>query len=188
LLEIDDAGWGDILDGVVLGYLRVESGVFLSRIIDVKYFKQPYFKQKLYLGEAVKLTHEVIKELNVEKSEEIRICTAAVLEKVRETLSEEGYTVTPTKIIGELQFRVEGAFIDRLEELGVPKGTVPFEPGRERFYAQLRWIHGDLHDRERYVKTAYKSWRHWREWKPTRQKQHKGKNLQVDRELDWWRW
>jgi hypothetical protein len=187
LLEIDDAGWGDMLDGVVLGYLRIESGEFLSRVIDVKYFTQPYFKEKLYLGEAARLTREILTELNVDKSEEIKICTAAVLEKVRGTLSEEGYKVTPAKIIGELQFKVEGTFIDRLEGLGVPKGTVPFEPGKERFYAQLRWIHGDLPNRERYVKTAYKSWRHWREWKPT-QKPRRGKNLQVDRELDWWRW
>ena len=187
MLEIDDAGWGDILDGVVLGYLRIESGVFLSRVIDIKFFRQPYFKQKLYLGEAVRLTHEILNELNPDKSEEIRICTAAVLEKVRETLSEEGYKVTPAKIVGELQLKVEGAFIDRLEKLGVPKGTVPLEPGKERFYAQLRWIHGDLANREKYVKTAYKSWRHWREWKPTK-KQRTRKNLQYELELDWWRW
>jgi hypothetical protein len=187
LLEIDDAGWGDILDGVVLGYLKIESGTFLSRVIDVKYFRQPHFKQKLYLAEAVRLTQETLKELKIDKGEEIRICTAAVLEKVRETLSAEGFKVTPAKIVGELQFRVEGAFINRLEKLGVPEGTVPFEPGKERFYAQLRWIHGDLLNREKYVKTAYKSWRHWREWKPTR-KPGTSKNLQSDRELDWWRW
>jgi hypothetical protein len=187
LLEIDDAGWGDMLDGVVLGYLRTESGEFFSKIIDVKFFKEPYFKQKLYLDEAVRLTREILGELKVEKSEEIRICTAAVLEKVRETLSKEGYKVTPAKIIGELQFKVEGAFIDRLEELGVPKGAVPFEPGKERFYVQLRWIHGDLANREKYVKTAYKSWRRWRKWQP-RHKPRKESHSRSECEEDWWRW
>ncbi|WXG43547.1 MAG: hypothetical protein WED04_05820 [Promethearchaeati archaeon SRVP18_Atabeyarchaeia-1] len=187
MLEIDDAGWGDMVEGVVLGYLRVETGTFFSKLIDVKFFKQPYFKEKKYLDEAVRLTRDALQELKVEKSEEIRICTAAVLEKVRETLSKEGYKVVPAKIVGELQFRVEGAFIDRLEGLGVPKGSVPFEPGKERFYAQLRWIHGDLANREKYVKTAYKSWRRWRAWRP-RQRPRIMSRSQAESEQDWWRW
>jgi hypothetical protein len=187
LLEIDDAGWGDMLDGVVLGYLRLESGAFLSKVIDVRFFKQPYFKEKLYLDEALRLTRESLDELKVDKTEEIRICTAAVLEKVRETLSKEGYKVEPTKIVGELQLKVESAFIDRLEELGVSKGSVPLDPGKERFYVQLRWIHGDLANREKYVKTAYKSWRRWRKWQP-RQKPLKERHSQLDHEEEWWRW
>ena len=58
------------------------------------------------------------------------------------------------------------AFIKRLEKLGVTENTVPLDPGRERFYVQLRWIHGNLAKREKYVKTAYRSWKRWRLWKP----------------------
>jgi len=165
LLEVDDAGWGDLLDGVVLGFLRVEDGVFLAKVIDVKFFQPPFFAKKLYLAEAVKLAQEALKELATKKGEEIRICTAPVLEKVRETMTEEGYKIVPTKIVGELQCRVETAFIERLEELGVPRNTVPLDPCKDRFYAQLRWVHGDLVRREKYVKTAWKSWKRWRAWR-----------------------
>jgi hypothetical protein len=164
LLEIDDAGWGDLLDGVVLGFLRVEDGVFLTKIMDVKFFQPPLFAKKLYLDEAARLAQEALKELAMKKGEEIRICTAPVLEKVRETLAKEGYKVVPSKIVGELQWRIETAFIERLEEMGVAKNTVPLDPCKDRFYAQLRWIHGDLVHRERYVKTAWKSWKRWRAW------------------------
>jgi len=164
LLEVDDAGWGDLLDGVVLGFLRVEDGVFLTKVIDVKFFQPPLFAKKLYLDEAAKLAQEALKELATKKGEEIRICTAPILEKVRETLTKEGYQVVPTKIVGELQCRVETAFIERLEELGVTKNTVPLDPCKDRFYAQLRWIHGNLARREKYVKTAWKSWKRWRAW------------------------
>jgi hypothetical protein len=166
LLDIDDAGWGDMLDGVVLGFLRVESSAFVSKVIDVKFFQPPLFAEKAYLGEAVRLSREALKELRVDEGEELRICTAPVLERVRETLSEEGYKVIPSKIVGELQTRVEMAFIKRLEKLGVTENIVPLDPGRERFYVQLRWIHGNLAKRERYVKTAYRSWKRWRLWQP----------------------
>jgi hypothetical protein len=164
LLEVDDAGWGDLLDGVVLGFLRAEDGVFITKVIDVKFFQPPLFAKKLYLDEAAKLALEALKELGTKKGEEIRICTAPVLEKVRETMTKEGYKVVPSKIVGLLQLKVETAFIERLESLGVTINTVPLDPCRDRFYAQLRWIHSDLVHRERYVKTAWKSWKRWRAW------------------------
>lgn len=164
MIEVDDAGWGDLLDGVVLGFLRTEDGFFLTKIIDVKFFQPPCFAKKLYLDEGAKLAQEALKELGAKKGEEIRICTAPVLEKVRETMTKEGYKVVPSKIEGLLQLRVETAFIERLEKLGVTVNTVPLDPCKDRFYAQLRWIHGDLVHRERYVKTAWKSWKRWRAW------------------------
>jgi hypothetical protein len=186
LLDIDDAGWGDMLDGVVLGFLRVESSAFISKVIDVRFFQPPMFAEKDYLDEALRLTREALKELAVDKSEELRICTAPVLEKVRKTLSEEGYKVTPSKIVGELQTRVEMAFIKRLEKLGVDENAVPLDPGRDRFYVQLRWIHGNLARREKYVKTAYRSWKRWRLWKP-REKTEAVRAARTHEE-EWGRW
>jgi hypothetical protein len=187
LLDIDDAGWGDMLDGVVLGFLRVESSTFISKVIDVKFFQPPLFTEKAYLDEALRLTREALKELAVEKSEELRICTAPVLEKVRETLSEEGHKVTPAKIVGELQTRVEMAFIKRLEKLGVAENTVPLDPGRNRFYVQLRWIHGNLAKRERYVKTAYRSWKRWRLWQPHEEFRER-RTARRTKEEEWGPW
>jgi len=193
LLEVDDAGWGDLLDGVVLGFLRVEDSAFLVKVIDVKFFHKPFFAEKLYLDEAAKLAHEALKELKTKKSEEIRICTAPVLEKVRKTLADEGYKVTPAKIVGELQVKVEAAFVDRLEKMGVEEGSVPLEPCRDRFYAQLRWIHEDLTNRERYVKTAWKSWKRWRNWRMrrrpvSRSRVRKVRRTDGERVEDWWSW
>ena len=186
MIDIDDAGWGDMVDGVVLGFLRVETSAFLSKVIDVRFFQPPLFAEKAYLDEALRISREALDELAVGKSEELRICTAPVLEKVREKLSEEGYKVTPSKIVGELQTRVEMAFIKRLEKLGVTENAVPLDPGRERFYVQLRWIHGNLARREKYVKTAYRSWKRWRLWKP-HGKSDTARNVRTHEE-EWGPW
>jgi hypothetical protein len=38
LLDIDGAGWGDILDGVVLDFLRVQSIAFIPKVIVAEFF------------------------------------------------------------------------------------------------------------------------------------------------------
>ncbi|MHA1361426.1 MAG: hypothetical protein ACTSP1_02590 [Candidatus Freyarchaeota archaeon] len=105
------------------------------------------------------------------KDEEIEICTGSVLSEIRLTLMEEGYNVKPTRIEGELQDLVENSLLDYYSALGVPRDTLPLESGRERFYALIRWVMEDFKEREKYVKTGWKSWNSkWRYWKPKKRK------------------
>jgi len=141
VVQIDDAGWGDLVGGCLLGFLRRETGEYIVKLIDVSHFRPPNFAKKTYLREALRLAREALDELKVSKDEEIEICTGSVL-------SEISYAA-----------------------LGVPRDTLPLESGRERFYALIRWVMEDFKEREKYVKTGWKSWNSkWRYWKPKKRK------------------
>ena len=171
VVQIDDAGWGDLVGGCLLGFLRRETGEYIVKLIDVSHFRPPNFAKKTYLREALRLAREALDELKVSKDEEIEICTGSVLSEIRLTLMEEGYNVKPTRIEGELQDLVENSLLDYYAALGVPRDTLPLESGRERFYALIRWVMEDFKEREKYVKTGRKSWNSkWRYWKPKKRK------------------
>ncbi|MGQ9722252.1 MAG: hypothetical protein ACUVXA_13130 [Candidatus Jordarchaeum sp.] len=167
VIRIDDAGWGDLIGGCLLGFLRQETGEYVVKLIDVSHFQPPNFIRKTYLEEALRLAKEALKELRVTKEEEIEICTGSVLSEIRLTLMEEGYKVKPTHIEGELQDLVENSLLDYYADLGVPRENLTVESGRDRFYVLLRWVMEDLERREKFVKTGWNSWNNkWRYWRP----------------------
>ena len=173
VVKIDDAGWGDLVGGCLLGFLRRETGEYIVKLIDVSHFRPPNFLKKTYLQEALRLARDALEELGVTKEEEIEICTGSVLSEIRLTLMEEGYNVKPTRIEGELQDLVENSLLDYYAELGIPRETLTVESGRERFYALIRWVMTDLEVREKYVKTGWKSWdSKWRYWRPKKKKSY----------------
>jgi hypothetical protein len=62
----------------------VESSAFISKIADAESsFSTPHYSARAYSDEALTVSREALKELAVDKGEELRICTAAVLEKAR---------------------------------------------------------------------------------------------------------
>nr|MDO8079894.1 hypothetical protein [Candidatus Freyarchaeota archaeon] len=171
MLYIDDAGWGDLVGGCLLGFLRGETGEYVVKMIDVSHFRPPNFARKTYLKEALRLAREALEELRVTKDEDIEICTGSVLSEISLTLMGEGYKVNPTRIVGKLQDLVENSLLDYYAALGVPRETLTVESGRERFYALIRWVMEDFEGREKYVKTGWKSWgSKWRYWRPKKKK------------------
>ncbi len=177
-IQIDDAGWGDLVGGCFLGFLRRDTGEYIAKLIDISHFRPPNFARKTYLNEALRLAREALEELRVTKEEEIEICTGSVLSEIRLTLMEEGYTVKPTRIEGELQDRVENSLLDYYAELGIPRENLTLESGRERFYVLLRWVMEDLEGREKCVKTGWKSWNSkWRYWRPKKKKIYRKREL-----------
>jgi len=170
-IYIDDAGWGDLVGGCLLGFLREETGEYVVKMIEVSHFRPPNFVKKTYLKEALRLAREALEELKVTKEEEIKICTGSVLSEISSTLMEEGYKVKPMRIEGKLQDLVENSLLDYYAALGVPRETLSVKCGRERFYALIRWVMEDFKGRERYVKTGWKSWNNkWKYWKPKKGK------------------
>jgi hypothetical protein len=170
-LSIDDAGWGDLVGGCLLGFLREETGEYVVKMIDVSHFRPPNFARKTYLKEALRLAREALEELKVTKDEEIEICTGSVLSEIVLTLTGEGYKVKPTRIEGKLQDLIENSLLDYYALLGVPRETLTVESGRDRFYALIRWVMEDFDGREKYVKTGWKSWNNkWKYWRPKKEK------------------
>ncbi|MBS7251889.1 MAG: hypothetical protein KIH08_15060 [Candidatus Freyarchaeota archaeon] len=171
VIQIDDAGWGDLVGGCLLGFFRKETGEYVVKLIDVTHFRPPNFDRKTYLKEALTLAKEALEELKVSKEEEIEICTGSVLSEIRLTLMEEGYKVKPTRIEGKLQELIENSLLDYYAELGVPREKLSLESGRDRFYALINWVMEDFESREKYVKTGWKSWdTKWKYWRPKKKR------------------
>lgn len=158
-VEVDDAGWGDLVGGCVIVARRVETGEQYVGEIPVELFQEGFFQRKRYLDEAAKIVEDAMKYLGVDSEEEVRICTGYILSKARRLLSEKGYNVKPAKITGETQRLAEQMFLRTLRKLGL---SLDEENPKRRFRKLLEWVSGNP-AREKYVKTGWKSWRNkWR--------------------------
>ncbi len=172
-IQIDDAGWGDPVGGVIIGIYRVETEEFLAREIEITHFQSPSFSKKTFLARGLEIVLKALQCFSVKKKEPIEICRGVVLDGVRTGLIERGYNVIPTKIEGHLQELVEANFVGALEKLGIP--DIPLVSGKERFFRQLEWVQKDLQHRERYAKTGWKNWpTKLRHWKPAWRQQERG--------------
>lgn len=159
-IEVDDAGWGDLVGGCIIVVRRVETGEYYVGEIPVELFQEPKFKTKQYLDKALEIVEDGLRSLKAPTSEEIRMCTGFVFSKARRKLSQQGYKVTPVKITGETQKLAEQIFLKTLEKIGL---KLTEEEPRRRFQSLLKWVEDGPEIRERYVKTGWGSWsRKWR--------------------------
>jgi hypothetical protein len=100
-------------------------------------------------------------ELNVLKCEQINICTGFIFRKAKEMLRELGYNVQEVKITGKTQELAEEEFLKSLEKRGVE--SIEKLRNIRSFKKFLKWVHEDLENRERFVKTGWKKWEEHRE-------------------------
>jgi isopentenyl phosphate kinase len=164
-IQIDDAGWGDPVGGVLIGVFRIETREYVVKEIEVTHFQDPNFARKTFLGRGLELVLVALRCLKVSKNEPIQVCRGAVLDGVRDGLKDKGFEVIPTKIEGQLQELVEANFVTSLERLGIQ--GIPRVSGKERFFRQLEWIQEDLKVREQFAKTGWKNWpKRLRNWRP----------------------
>lgn len=140
---------------------RVETGESYSEEISLDLFKGGTFKSKAYLVQALKVVAEGMERLRVSPDEPIRICTGYILSRAREALIEEGYTVEGAKIAGLTQELAEREFLKSLVRLGI--GDMITVASMRSFNSFLAWVHEDLVERERFVKTGWASWPRLRE-------------------------
>jgi len=161
VILIDDAGWGDLILGVVVGALKLPDRKYMERRIPVTAFQPPNFEKKTYLDEAVRIAEEIVNVMQPDKKTYFKVCSGYILSRIRSYLKQRGFYVETTKIVGELQERVEKGYIDWCIEVGVPPEKIK---DRRRFYPLLEWVAEKVELRERLVKTGWKSWQEkWRE-------------------------
>jgi transcription termination factor NusB len=155
-VQIDDAGVGDLLYGVVVGAHRKETGEFHYDLIPVSYFQSPSFGRKMYLKKATELALQLLYQMKIGENEEIEICSSFLFDETRPHLVEKfGKTRVKTSIItGDAQNNVETAYLDEIRNLG-------YEPLPERdqkrarsFFHMLKWVKNDP-ERLRYAKTGW---------------------------------
>ena len=158
---IDDAGWGDIILGVVIGALKLPDHRYLERRIPVSSFQTPNFENKQYLDEAVKIAEEIVRVMQPESETRFKVCSGYVLSSIRKHLRDQGFNVEEVEITGELQEMVERSYVRWCEEVGVPAERLE---DKRRFWTLLEWVAEEPKNRENLVKTGWKSWREkWRE-------------------------
>jgi hypothetical protein len=159
-IEIDDAGWGDLILGVVIGAHKLPDHKFMDRRIPVSSFQTPNFENKQYLDDAVKIADEIVEVMQPDAATRFRVCSGYVLSSVRRRLSKRGFHVEKVVVTGELQELVERSFVKWCREVGVPAESL--QPKR-RFWAFLEWVRENPVEREKLVKTGWKSWsQKWR--------------------------
>ena len=140
---------------------RVETGESHSGEISLDLFRGGVFKTKAYLVQSLKVVAEGMERLRVSQDEPIHICTGYIFSRAREALIEEGYTVRGVKIVGPTQELAEREFLKSLVRLGI--GDMTTVASMRSFDSFLVWVHEDLEERERFVKTGWSSWSRLRE-------------------------
>ena len=155
-IQIDDAGVGDLLHGVVVVVHRKETGEFHYDMIHVSLFQSPNFGKKLYQKKATELALNLLSQMKLGENEEIEICSSFLFDETRPDLAAKyGKERVKTSVItGDAQNNVETAYLDEIRNLG-------YEPIPERddkrarsFFHMLRWIKNNP-ERLRYAKTGW---------------------------------
>jgi hypothetical protein len=155
-LQIDDAGVGDLLHGVVVGVYRPATGEFTYEMVDVEFFQQPKFGRKAYLEETSKIVMRIIDKMKLAEDEPVLICSSYLFEKAVHDL-EEKYgkeKVTVTKITGDAQRFVETAYLDEVRNLGYEPLSEREERRARSFFHMLRWLKRDPR-RFKHAKTGW---------------------------------
>ena len=158
MLQIDDAGSGSLIGGVVIGAVRVENLDYYYEIIPVKYFTSPYFEEKKYMDYCIKIIKNILKHFNVNKSEEIQICQGYIFDKARVYLKNNGYNFISTKIEEPLQSVVENTYYEYSIKLGIPYEYLKYTKYPFHLHRLLKWVFCDFEKRKKICKTGWKSW------------------------------
>jgi len=158
---IDDAGWGDLILGVVIGALKPPDRRYMERRIPVSSFQPPNFENKKYLDDAMKIADEIIEVMQPDVETSFKVCSGYVLSSIRRHLQDRGFKVEKVEITGGLQEMVERSYVGWCIEVGVPAERLE---DKRRFWTLLEWVSERPELRETLVKTGWKSWKKkWRE-------------------------
>jgi hypothetical protein len=155
-VQIDDAGVGDLLYGVVVGAHRKETGEFHYDVIPVSFFQSPNFAKKMYLEKATELAETLLHQMKLAEDEEIEICSSFLFDETRPHLGEKyGKTRVKTSVItGQAQTNVETAYLDEIRNLGYEPIPERDEKRARSFFHMLKWVKNNP-DRLRYAKTGW---------------------------------
>ena len=155
-IQIDDAGVGDLLHGVVVGAHRKETGEFHYDMIPVSFFQSPSFGRKMYQKKATELAVNLLDQMKLGENEEIEICSSFLFDETRPHLAEKyGKTRVKTAVItGDAQNNVETAYLDEIRNLGYEPIAERDEKRARSFFHMLKWVKNNP-DRLRYAKTGW---------------------------------
>ena len=164
---IDDANWGCLLRGCLIGIYRVETEEMEVGEVPVEYFQEPKFSRHDYLWVIADIVKGLLDKLSVDSKERVTICRGYVLREARERFVHQGYNCEPRKITGPFQEKLESQAIDYVNELGVGIDVSRLEQYGSLFFICLEWLKGGdldayaLPEREIHAKTGWESYSIW---------------------------
>lgn len=161
LILIDDSGWGFPIGGVLCGVYDSKTGKFYERKVEVKYFQEKKFANKLYLDKYKDRVLEIIDEINpIVEETVIKICTGYINIKAKKALRQRNFLVVEVDKIGEpLQTWLETQYRAYVRDLVGhdiyydPKGLLKKAISR-RFYKVVDFARA--HNLTHLVKTGWK--------------------------------
>ena len=164
---IDDAGTGDLLWGVVIGAYQPESDIFIYDIIDVSFFREGAFQEKMYFEEASRIAIALVERLKPKPDEKIKVCQGDILNVAAEALKERygENRVERVHVEGRAQELIEVAYTDELRNLGYE--PMPDRIGRwgKSFWHMYDWVKEDPEERVRWAKTGFPNLRKFKIFK-----------------------
>ena len=139
---IDDAGYGDLLHGAVIGAYRPETQEFYYDVIHVKYFQTPLFLQREYLTEAKVISIKLVERMKPSEIEKIQLCRGDILDVAAEALMEiySEERVERIKIEGNAQDLIETAYLDEIRNLGYEPIPDRTEKWGKSFWHMYQWL------------------------------------------------
>ncbi len=177
MIQIDDAGWGSPIGGVLIAGYRPTTDEFQVAEIAVEHFQGDAFAHKTYLAAAAEATRQVLAALKSPPDERVEICSGYVHDKTHAWLAQSGHPWEIIKVVGALQQLIEAALAEYLRGLGFepPKST---EQYGVLFYQAIRWLkNGHLDhtgmsaERMRVAKTGWASFPFYRDYPYVQAKQ-----------------
>jgi len=167
IIYVDDAGYGSLCGGIVIGFNYEYLGALWHEYIPQSAFQAPLKSRrgwKIILKKVLHLIHLSLDKVNAKPETHIlHVCRGWIFSYAVGKLREEGWTVKQIQITGILQKFVETAFKVELSKID-PYLAGHTTPGSTSFFKQLKWVEENLSEREQYVKTGWPSWEG--KWKP----------------------
>jgi len=174
-IEIDDAGTGDLVGDVFIGFRDTDTGKIIFQSVPVGLYNEDNKDDDLPKKHTVKVVIKALRELKHGKGDRILLCRGSCFDLVREYFNENNIYYEPAIIEGKLQDAVEGRYIQHLRKLGVNSSNLTNESGIQRYFILFNWVCRDFPNRERFVKTGFPSWKKkWRKIAMKRYQNSKG--------------
>ena len=109
----------------------------------------------------MELIEKGLAELNFDPNKDIIfLCRGNIFDIARNELRQRNYVIKDAVIDGELQDRVEQAYLDHLKTLGVDveREKITIESGKDRYFKLFEWVSRDFYKRRKLVKSGFKKW------------------------------
>lgn len=164
VIEIDDAGTGDIVGDAFIGFHDVSTGQIVFRGIPVGFYYKENRKEGKDKEQILNAVQNGLEYLKFNKNTDtIFLCRGNCFDKVREWFENEEINYKPTIVEGKLQDAVEGKLIEHLRNLGVDSPKLTTEAGAQRFFVLANWVADDYPNRHKFIKKGFPSWE--KRWK-----------------------